>query len=355
MSAHLFSALRLRDVELRNRIAVSPMCEYSSEDGLANDWHLVHLGSRAVGRAGLVLTEATAVTADGRISPDDLGIWKDEHVEMLARILRFIDRQGSVAGVQLAHAGFKASTSAPFKGHKSIGETEGGWQPIWAPSATPFDEGYQTPRALDRTGIDQIVQAFADAARRCQMAGAKVIEIHAAHGYLIHEFLSPLTNHRDDEFGGSFENRICFLSLIVEAIRSVWPERLPLFVRMSATDWVENGWTLEDSIALAKELKKRGVDLIDCSSGGAVPKAAIPVGAGYQVPFARAIREQADIATGAVGLITTAAQADQIIRLGDADLVLLAREFLRDPYFPLHAARALNHSLEGPPQYGRAF
>ncbi len=355
MPAHLFSTLNLRDLELRNRIAVSPMCEYSSEDGFANDWHLVHLGSRAVGGAGLVLTEATAVTADGRISPDDLGIWKDEQVEMVARIFRFISGQGAAAGMQLAHAGFKASTSVPWKGHKPIDEADGGWRPIWAASAIPFDQGYQTPQALDRAGIDGVVRVFAAAARRCEMAGGKVIEIHAAHGYLLHEFLSPLTNQRGDEFGGTWENRIRVLCRVVEAVRSVWPERLPLFVRISATDWVEGGWTIEDSVALAKKLKVLGVDLIDCSSGGAVPKAPIPVGPGYQVPFARAVREQSSLATGAVGMITTAAQADQIIRMGEADLVLLAREFLRDPYFPLHAARSLNQPLPGPVQYGRAL
>lgn len=351
----LFSSLKLRDVELRNRIAVSPMCEYSSNDGFANDWHLVHLGSRAVGGAGLVLTEAAAVTADGRISPDDLGIWKDQHMETLARIFQFVSRQGAAAGVQLAHAGFKASTSAPWKGHKPLDQADGGWQPIWAPSAVSFDRGYQIPQALDRAGVNGIVQAFAAAAARSEMAGASIIEIHAAHGYLIHEFLSPLTNHRNDEFGGAWENRIRMLCQVVEAVRRVWPERLPLFVRISASDWIEGGWTIEDSVALAKKLKPLGVDLIDCSSGGAVANAPIPVGPGYQVPFARAVRHQASIATGAVGMITTAAQADQIIRTGDADMVLLAREFLRDPYFPLHAARILNQQVHSPVQYGRAF
>ena len=355
MTPHLFSTLSLRDVQLRNRIAVSPMCEYSSEDGFAKDWHLVHLGSRAVGGAGLVLTEAAAVTADGRISPDDLGIWKDEHIEMLARIFHFISGQGAVPGVQLAHAGFKASTSAPFKGHGPLAETQGGWQPIWGPSPVAFGQGYQTPQPLDARGIAAIAHSFADGARRCELAGGKIVEIHAAHGYLLHEFLSPLTNHREDEFGGTWENRIRFLCRVVEAVRGVWPERLPLFVRISATDWVKGGWTIEDSVALAARLKNLGVDLIDCSTGGIVPKASIPVGPGYQVPFARAIREQANIATGAVGMITTAAQADQIIRLGDADLVLLAREFLRDPYFPLHAARVLGERIEAPRQYDRAF
>ena len=355
MAAHLFSTIKLRDLQLRNRIAVSPMCEYSSEDGFANDWHLVHLGSRAVGGAALVLTEAAAVTADGRISPDDLGIWKDEHIEMLARIFRFISGQGAAAGMQLAHAGFKASTSAPWKGDAPLDEANGGWRPIWAPSSTPFDRGYQTPQPLDHAEIDAVVHAFAAAARRCEMAGGKVVEIHAAHGYLLHEFLSPLTNHRDDEFGGTWENRVRMLCRVVEAVRGVWPERLPVFVRISATDWTEGGWTIEDSIALAKRLKTSGVDLIDCSSGGAVPKAQIPVGPGYQVPFARAVREQANIATGAVGLITTAAQADQIIRTAGADLVFLAREFLRNPYFPLHAARILNQRFPTPVQYGRAL
>lgn len=355
ISPHLFLPLTLRDVRFRNRIGVSPMCQYSSVDGFANDWHLVHLGSRAVGGAAMVLTEAAAVTADGRISPDDLGIWKDEQIEMLARIFRFIEGQGAVPGMQLAHAGFKASTSAPWKGHEPVDEALGGWRPIVSASAKAFAAGYQTPVALDHAGIDAVITAFAEAARRCEIAGGRVVEIHAAHGYLLHEFLSPLTNARTDEFGGSFDNRIRMLCRVVEAVRGVWPDGFPLLVRISATDWVDGGWTGEDSVALARRLKTLGVDLIDCSTGGAVPKAEIPVAPGYQVPFARAIREQAQIGTAAVGMITSAEQADQIIREGHADMILMAREFLRDPYWPLHAARALKHSPAAPPQYGRAF
>ena len=354
-SAHLFSPLRLRGVELRNRIVVSPMCQYSSVDGFANDWHLVHLGSRAVGRAGLIITEAAAVTEEGRISPDDLGIWKDEHVEMLARIFRFIEGQGAVAGMQLAHAGRKASTSAPFKGHAPIDPAEGGWSPIFAPSALAFDEGHQVPQELDRAGIDRVVRAFGDAAQRAFAAGAKVVEIHAAHGYLINSFLSPLTNKRTDDYGGSFDNRTRLLFEVTEEIRKVWPEKYPLFVRISASDWVEGGWTIEDSVALAKKLGPLGVDLIDCSSGGNVPDAKITVGPGYQVPFAAKIRMEAQIRTGAVGMITSPQQADQIVRMGEADVVLMAREFVRDPYWPLHAARELRQKIDEPPQYGRAF
>lgn len=353
--AHLFSPLRLRDVELPNRIVVSPMCQYSSMDGFANDWHLVHLGSRAVGGAGLIITEAAAVTEEGRISPDDLGIWKDEHVEFLARIFQFIHEQGAVAGMQLAHAGRKASTSAPFKGHAPLSPAEGGWSPIFAPSALPFDEGHQVPQELDRAGIERVVRAFGRAAARALDAGAKVVEIHAAHGYLLNSFLSPLSNLRSDEYGGSFENRTRLLREVTEEVRKVWPEKYPLFVRISATDWVEGGWTEDDSVALAKELARCGVDLVDCSSGGNVPHAKIPVGPGYQVPFAARLRAEADIKTGAVGMITTPQQADQIVRTGEADLVLMAREFLRHPYWPLHAARELKQKVAAPPQYGRAF
>jgi 2,4-dienoyl-CoA reductase-like NADH-dependent reductase (Old Yellow Enzyme family) len=353
--AHLFSPLRLREVELRNRIVVSPMCQYSSVDGFANDWHLVHLGSRAVGGAGLIITEAAAVTEEGRISPDDLGIWKDEHVEMLARIFQFIEAQGAVAGMQLAHAGRKASTSAPFKGHAPIGPAEGGWTPILAPSALAFDDGHQVPEELDRAGIDRVIRAFGEAARRALAAGAKVVEIHAAHGYLLNSFLSPLSNKRTDEYGGSFENRMRLLCEVTEETRKSWPEKYPLLVRISASDWVKGGWTIEDSVALAKKLGPLGVDLIDCSSGGNVPDAKIAVGPGYQVPFAARIRAEAKMRTGAVGMITSAQQADQIVRMGEADVVLMAREFLRDPYWPLHAARELKQTVEAPAQYGRAF
>ncbi len=354
-NVHLFSPLRLRGVELRNRIVVSPMCQYSSEDGFASDWHLVHLGSRAVGGAGLIFTEAAAVLPEGRISPQDLGIWKDEHVEMLARIFEFVRRQGAVPAMQLAHAGRKASTAPPWEGGKPVSEAEGGWSPIFGASALPFDDGYQTPEELDHAGIARIRDAFAQAAVRALQAGAEIVEIHAAHGYLLHSFYSPLGNKRTDEYGGSFENRTRFLRETVTAVRAVWPETLPLFVRISSTDWTEGGWTGDDSVALARQLKPLGVDLIDCSSGGNVPDAKIPVGAGYQLPFATKVRAEAEIATGTVGMITEPAQADQIVRLGEADLVFMAREFLRHPYWPLNAAKPLHQKPEPPPQYGRAW
>jgi 2,4-dienoyl-CoA reductase-like NADH-dependent reductase (Old Yellow Enzyme family) len=353
--AHLFSPLRLRDLNLRNRIVVSPMCQYSSSDGFANDWHLVHLGSRAVGGAALVFTEAAAVVPDGRISPQDLGIWKDAQIEMLARIFQFIEAQGAIAGVQLAHAGRKASTGRPWEGGKPVSVADGGWSPIFAPSAVPFDDGYQVPQELDRIRIAEITEAFANAAQRALQAGAKVLEIHAAHGYLLHSFLSPLSNSRADEYGGSFENRIRFLCQTTTAVRKVWPEKYPLFVRISATDWIEGGWTDDDSVALARKLKSLGVDLIDCSSGGSVPRAKIPIGPGYQVRFAARIRREAEIATAAVGMITSPEQADQIVRLGQADLILMAREFLRHPYWPLEAGSALGQPVAPPPQYQRAF
>jgi 2,4-dienoyl-CoA reductase-like NADH-dependent reductase (Old Yellow Enzyme family) len=354
-NAQLFSPLPMRGVQFRNRIAVSPMCQYSSEDGFANDWHLVHLGSRAVGGAALVFTEAAAVLPEGRISPEDLGIWKDAQIEMLARIFRFIHARGAVPGMQLAHAGRKASTSAPWKGGKALGEADGGWSPIYAPSPLPFAEGYQIPQELDRAGIEKIICAFAHATERALSAGAKVVEIHAAHGYLLHSFLSPLSNRRTDQYGGSFGNRTRILCEVTETVRKVWPEKYPLFVRISSTDWTEGGWTLDDSVALAKKLKSLGVDLIDCSSGGNVASAKIPIGAGYQVPFAAQIRRDAEMATGAVGMITSPEQVDQIVRLGQADLVLMAREFLRHPYWPLSAAHPLHQIPDAPPQYRRAF
>jgi len=329
---HLFDSFSIRDLEFSNRVFVSPMCEYSSVDGYANDWHLVHLGSRAVGGAGLVLTEATAVLPEGRISPQDLGIWKDEHVDFLQRIVSFIHAQGSAAGMQLAHAGRKASTRRPWEGDGIIPESEGGWQNVMAPSAISFADNYPTPQALTVDGIQQVVRAFAAAARRACDAGFRVIEIHAAHGYLIHEFLSPLSNHREDSYGGSFENRTRLIREIVTAVRSSWPKGAPLFVRISATDWVEAGWDLEQSIELARSLKQLGVDLIDCSSGGTVPHAKIPAGPGYQSPFAQRIRHEAEILTGAVGMITSPLQAEQIIGTGQADAIVIAREFLRDPY-----------------------
>jgi 2,4-dienoyl-CoA reductase-like NADH-dependent reductase (Old Yellow Enzyme family) len=351
---HLFDSLTIRDLEFGNRVFVSPMCEYSSVDGYANDWHLVHLGSRAVGGAGLVLTEATAVLPEGRISPQDLGIWKDEHVDPLKRIVTFIHEQGSVAGMQLAHAGRKASTRRPWEGDGVVPEAEGGWQNVMAPSTIPFADNYPTPQALTVDGIQQVVRAFAEAARRACDAGFRVIEIHAAHGYLIHEFLSPLSNHRNDTYGGSFENRTRLIREIVTAVRSSWPKGAPLFVRISATDWVEAGWDLEQSIELARSLKQLGVDLIDCSSGGTVPHAKIPAGPGYQTPFARRIRHEAEILTGAVGMITSPIQAEQIIGTGQADAIVIAREFLRDPYWPLRAAKELGQSISWPVQYLRA-
>jgi 2,4-dienoyl-CoA reductase-like NADH-dependent reductase (Old Yellow Enzyme family) len=350
---HLFDPLNIRDVTFRNRIAVSPMCQYSSTDGFANDWHLVHLGSRAVGGAALVLTEATAVLAEGRISPEDLGIWKDEHVEPLARISRFVRSQGAIVGMQLAHAGRKGSTRAPWKESGAIVESDGGWTPV-APSAIPFEEKYAIPTALDEGGIRRVVQGFADATRRALEAGFQVIEIHAAYGYLIHEFLSPLSNQRTDSYGGSFENRTRLLREVIVAVRKIWPEGNPLFVRISATDWVEGGWGLQQSVELAKQIGPLGVDLIDCSSGGTVPNAKIPVGPGYQVPFSEEIRRRANILTGAIGMITSAEQAEAILRDGKADMVLMAREFLRQPYWPLSAAQELGQATPWPVQYLRA-
>jgi 2,4-dienoyl-CoA reductase-like NADH-dependent reductase (Old Yellow Enzyme family) len=350
----LFDPLSLRAVQFRNRIVVSPMCEYSSVEGFADDWHLVHLGSRAVGGAGLVMTEAAAITPEARISPDDLGIWKDEHVEPLARIVRFVEQQGAVAGMQLAHAGRKASTSAPWKGGRPLDERASGWRPVYAPSPCAFDTGYPIPQELSIEQIAAVVQAFAAAARRALAAGFRVIEIHAAHGYLLHEFLSPLSNRRRDAYGGSFDARTRIVREVVEAIRRAWPEQLPLFIRLSCTDWVEGGWAVEDSIDLSRRLKPLGVDLVDCSSGGLVPGVKIFLGPGYQVPFAERIRRKAEIMTGAVGMITAAAQADTIIRTGQADMVLLARQLLRDPYWPLHAARELGCEGSWPLQYLRA-
>lgn len=350
----LFEPLSIRRITFPNRIFVSPMCEYSSEDGFANDWHLVHLGGRAVGGAGLVLTEATAVTPEGRISPQDLGIWKDDHLPMLARIVHFIHQQGSVAGMQLAHAGRKGSTYRPWSGHGAVGADEGGWSKVMAPSAEPFAPDYPQPIEMSSGDIKATVDAFAAAASRALRAGFRVIEIHAAHGYLIHEFLSPLSNHRRDQYGGTFDNRTRLAREIVTAVRAVWPPELPLFIRISATDWVDGGWDVEQSVALAKMVKPLGADFVDCSSGGNVAQAKIPLGPGYQVPFAERIRRDADILTGAVGLITTAAQAQDIVASGRADAVLLARELLRDPYFPMHAAAALGQDMTWPAQYLRA-
>ena len=352
----LFDDFHIRDLTLKNRIVVSPMCQYSSEDGFAADWHLVHLGARAVGGAGLIITEATAVTADGRISPHDLGIWKDAHVETLHRITDFLHAQGAAAGMQLAHAGRKASTARPWEGGKPLGIDQGGWRPLLAPSAIPFDAGYQTPDAMTPDQIRDVTAAFVRAAARAARAGFDVVELHAAHGYLLHAFLSPLSNARTDQYGGSLENRCRFLREVVAAVRTVWPERLPLFVRISATDWVEGaGWDLEQSVQLSRWLKSDGVDLVVCSSGGTSSAARIPVGPGYQTAFAERIRRDTGIPTGAVGMITTAEQADTILRTGQADLTVLAREFLRDPYWALHAVPKLHAKVAPPPQYARAF
>ena len=349
----LFEPLTLRSLTLKNRIVVSPMCQYSSPDGFATDWHLVHLGARAVGGAGLIISEAAAISPEGRITPDDLGIWQDAHLPMLRRITNFIKEQGCVAGIQLAHAGRKASTLAPWKGHGLVPETAGGWQVV-APSALPFADNYPQPLALDEAGIQKVIADFRTAAQRTLAAGFQLIELHAAHGYLLHQFLSPLSNQRTDAYGGSFENRIRLLLEVVRATREVWPAELPLFVRLSATDWTEGGWTIDESVRLAGLLKNQGVDLIDTSTGGNVPHATIPVGPGYQVEFAEQIRQKAGILTGAVGLITTPAEAERIITTGQADLVLLAREFLREPYFPLFAAAELGVEMPWPPQYERA-
>ena len=349
----LFQPLTLRGLTLPNRIAVSPMCQYSSRDGLPNDWHLVHLGGLAQGGAGLVFTEAAAILPEGRISPDDLGIWNVEQAEALARIVLYIQTQGAVPGIQLAHAGRKASNPAPWKGSGSLAPSAGGWTPM-APSALPFDAGWTVPTALDEAGILAVIEAFMDAARRALAAGFQVLEIHAAHGYLLHQFLSPLSNHRKDSYGGSFENRTRLVREVVGALRNILPEELPLFVRISASDWVDGGWDLDQSVALAQELKALGVDLVDCSSGGLVPGAKIPLGPGYQVPFAARIRTEAGIATGAVGLITEPGQAERILTEGSADLVLLARQLLREPRWPLRAAQELGAEVPWPAQYSRA-
>jgi len=352
--AGLFDPLTIRDLKFDHRVFVSPMCQYSSQDGYANDWHFVHLGSRAVGGAGLVLTEATAVLPEGRISPQDLGIWADGHIEILSRIVSFIHEQGSVAGMQLAHAGRKASTRRPWEAPGKIPEGEGGWEKVVAPSALAFTDNYPMPQALTSDGVQEVIAAFAAAARRACQAGFRVLEIHAAHGYLIHEFLSPLTNKRADDYGGSFENRTRLCREIVAAVRSTWPKELPLFVRISSTDWIDGGWNIDESIKLAAQLRPMGVDLIDCSSGGNVPHAKIPVGPGYQVAFAARIRHEAEIMTGAVGMITSPVQAEHIIRTEQADAVIMAREFLRDPYWALRAARELDEQIAWPVQYLRA-
>jgi len=350
----LFTPFALRDVALRNRIGVSPMCQYSAEEGRANEWHLVHLGSRAVGGAGLVIFEATAVEPRGRISPADLGLWEDGQVEPLARVQRFVEAQGATACLQLAHAGRKASVRPPWvEGGAPLAPTGGGWAVV-GPSPLPFAEGHAVPEALSDKGIRGVVQAFAAAARRARAAGFRCLEVHAAHGYLLHEFLSPLTNRREDGYGGSFEHRTRLAREVVAAVRAEWPERLPLLVRISATDWVEGGWDVEQSVELARRLRADGVDLLDVSSGGLVPGARVPLGPGYQTGFAERIRREAGIPTAAVGFITSPQQADHVLRSGQADLVLLAREMLRNPYFPLGAAAALGAEVAWPRQYLRA-
>jgi 2,4-dienoyl-CoA reductase-like NADH-dependent reductase (Old Yellow Enzyme family) len=352
---HLFSPLKQRSITLPNRIVVSPMCQYSSVDGFASDWHLVHLGSRAIGGAGVVMTEAAAVSPEGRITPGDLGIWKDEHLPELERIARFLREHGSVPGVQLAHAGRKASMTKPWeRPSHTLSAAEGGWDNVVAPSAERFAPEYPLPHAMDRAAMDKVVADFAAAAKRAARAGFLLAEVHAAHGYLAHEFLSPLSNHRTDEYGGSLENRARFPLEIVRAVRSAFPAELPVWVRVSAVDWVDGGLTIEDSVAFARLLKAEGVDLVDVSSGGNDPRQTIAVGPGYQVEFAGRIRREAGIATGAVGMITEAAQAEAILREGHADVVLLAREFLRDPYWPIHASEELGGSISWPVQYERA-
>jgi 2,4-dienoyl-CoA reductase-like NADH-dependent reductase (Old Yellow Enzyme family) len=355
MTDHLLlSPLTIRGVTLRNRIVMSPMCQYSAEEGMCNDWHLVHLGSRAVGGAALIVVEATAVTRDGRISPADMGLWSDAHAEPLARVARFVHAQGAVPGIQLAHAGRKASTTPPWKGGRPIPTPEEGAWTVAGPSPIPFAEGGPVPAPLDEAGIDEVVDAFEAAARRALAAGFQVIEIHAAHGYLLHQFLSPFSNRREDRYGGGLENRMRLTLRVAERVRAAMPDDLPLFARISATDWAEGGWDLEQSVELAKRLKETGVDLIDASSGGTLPRVSIPVGPGYQVPFARRIRQEAGVLTGAVGMITEPAQAEEILRNGDADLIFLARELLRNPYWAQKAQRELGELAALPVQYERA-
>jgi len=351
--AILFSSFRLRELSFRNRIFVSPMCQYSCVDGVPNNWHLVHLGSRAVGGAALVMVEASGVSPEGRISPQDMGIWSAVQRDAFRPIVQFIREQGAVPGIQLAHAGRKASTDVPWRGGGPLAPDQGAWEPL-APSALPFTPAHAVPRALTAADIDIVVRQFAEAAQRALSAGFETVEIHMAHGYLLHEFLSPLSNRRTDEYGGALENRARLPLRVARAVREAWPAHLPVFVRISASDWVEGGWDLEQSIRLAQWLKDAGIDLIDCSSGGLVANARVPAAPGFQVPFAAAIRAQAGIATGAVGLISDPSQAEQIVAGGQADVVLMAREFLRDPYWPLHAARQLKVDVPWPPQYQRA-
>jgi 2,4-dienoyl-CoA reductase-like NADH-dependent reductase (Old Yellow Enzyme family) len=350
---NLFEPLKLRDITLSNRIGIPPMCQYSASDGMAANWHFVHYGSRAVGGAALMIIEATAVTPEGRITPGDLGLWEDRQIEPLARIAQFAQGQGCIAAVQLAHAGRKGSAARGWQTQRSLDASEGGWTTV-APSAVSFGEGYAVPRELDETGIRQVLAQFAAAAERAREAGLQIAEIHAAHGYLLHQFLSPLSNRRTDGYGGSFDNRTRLVREVVAAVRAKWPERLPLLIRLSATDWVDGGWNVDETIELCRTLRGLGVDLVDVSSAGLVPTAKIPAGPGFQTEFAARVRREAGVATAAVGLITSPAQADHIIRTGQADLVLLGREILRNPYWPMHAAQALGHAAIWPPQYLRA-
>lgn len=351
--AHLFEPLKLRDIVLSNRIGIPPMCQYSAHDGMAADWHFVHYGSRAVGGAALMIIEATAVTPEGRISPGDLGIWDDKHIEPLARIARFSQEQGCVAAIQLAHAGRKGSIGLGWQAQSTLSKAEGGWTTV-APSPVPFGEGYIVPTELGEADIQHVIAQFADGARRALEAGFQTVEIHAAHGYLLHQFLSPLSNLRDDSYGGSFENRTRLVREVVVAVRAKWPERLPLLLRLSATDWVDGGWNADETVELCRILKNLGVDLVDVSSAGLIPTAKIPAGPGFQTEFAARVRREAGVAAAAVGLITSPAQADHIIRSGQADMVLLGREILRNPYWPLSAAQALGQATSWPKQYLRA-
>jgi len=349
----LLSPISIKDLKFKNRIFMSPMCQYSATDGVPNDWHLVHLGSRAVGGAALVLMEATAVSPEGRISPGDLGIWSDEHLKAFRKITRFVESQDAIAGIQLAHAGRKASTKIPWRGDGVVPDAEGGWD-VLAPSAIKFADNYPPPKEMSAADMKAVVRQWRKAARRSLEAGFQVVEIHMAHGYLLHQFLSPLSNLRKDEYGGDLHHRLRFPLEVATVVREAWPSQLPLFVRISATDWIEGGWDLPQSVALAKELRKIGVDLIDCSSGGVVPAAKIPIAPGYQVAFAEEIRRQTGLMTGAIGLITDAVQAENILVAGQADAVFMARELLRDPYFPLHAAKILGDDPPYPNQYLRA-
>lgn len=353
MDSQLFAPLTIKSIVLKNRIVISPMCQYSATDGFANDWHLVHLGSRASGGAGLIIQEATAVSPEARISPQDLGLWKEEQIEKMQQINRFIVSQNAVPGIQLAHAGRKASVSAPWNGNKKLDESQGGWETV-APSAVGYHSNEKAPTALDKTGIQKVISDFKSATKRVVQAGYQVLEIHGAHGYLLHQFMSPLSNFRTDEYGGTFENRIRLTIEIVDAVQSEWPKDLPLFVRISATDWADGGWNIEESVALSKILKEKGVDLIDTSSGGLVSHQEIPLGPNYQVPFAEKIKKETGILTGAVGLITQAVQAEEIISDGKADLVLFARESLRNPNLALDFAKELDAEIQWPKQYERA-